>query len=381
MALKEALLRIQDLVFSLALSKAIASKQMVHMNQGQGETSYARNSSIQNSQQNRMKPLIEAAIVDLCGSRSTLFPEKMLIADLGCSSGPNVLALVSTAIKAIINHCLQFQQSRPEVCVLLNDLPDNDFNTVVKSLVTLRQSNNKPVVVTGIAPGSFYERLFTSDSLHLVCSSNSLHWLSMAPEDLTMNQIPAYDMDEHARCERLPIVREAYAQQFRKDFMLFLELRAKELVPGGRMVVSLVGRPSNVKASKFFHLWETLVQILSVMALEGVIDKAKFDSFYVPVYGPSGEELREVIQDEGSFSIRDMRVYDATTDMDSMLFTPSSFVNHLRAIFEPIIVEHFGEVMDEFVRTAERRWSLEGSMQDERARNPRAMLVVSLAKA
>uniref|UniRef100_A0A453KNT1 Jasmonate O-methyltransferase n=2 Tax=Aegilops tauschii TaxID=37682 RepID=A0A453KNT1_AEGTS len=86
-----------------------------------------------------MKPLIEAAIIDLCGSRSTLFPEKMLIADLGCSYGPNALALVSTAVKAIINHCLQFQQPPPEVCVLLNDLPDNDFNTVVKSLVTLRQ--------------------------------------------------------------------------------------------------------------------------------------------------------------------------------------------------------------------------------------------------
>uniref|UniRef100_A0A453KNN1 Jasmonate O-methyltransferase n=1 Tax=Aegilops tauschii subsp. strangulata TaxID=200361 RepID=A0A453KNN1_AEGTS len=111
-------------------------------------------------------------------------------------------------------------------------------------------------------------------------------------------------------------------------------------------------------------------------SIQGVIDKAKFDSFYVPVYGPSGEELREIIQDEGSFSIRDMRVYDATTDMDSMLFIPSSFVNYLRAIFEPIIVEHFGEVMDEFVRIAERRWSLEGSMQDERARNPRAMLAV-----
>lgn len=113
----------------------------------------------------------------------------------------------------------------------------------------------------------------------------------MAPENLTMNQIHAHDMDEHARRERLPMVREAYARLFRKDFMLFLELRAKELVPGGRMVVSLVGRPSN-----------------------GVIDKAKFDSFCVPVYGPSGEELREIIQEEGSFSIRDMRVYDATTD-------------------------------------------------------------------
>jgi jasmonate O-methyltransferase len=125
-----------------------------------------------------MKSLIEAAVIDICSSsNNTSLPGKIMIADLGCSSGPNALELVSTAVEAIHSHCLQLQQSPPEVCVVLNDLPDNDFNTVVKSLVTLRGSN-KHVVVTGVAPGSFYERLFTSDSLHLVCSSNSLHWLS-----------------------------------------------------------------------------------------------------------------------------------------------------------------------------------------------------------
>ena len=125
-----------------------------------------------------MKPLIEAAIAELCSSTNTLFPEKMLNADLGCSSGPNALALVSVAIEAIHSHCLQLQQPPPEVCVLLNDLPDKDFNTVVKSLVMLHQSNKPAVVTVGITPGSFYERLFTSGSMHLFCSSNSLNWLS-----------------------------------------------------------------------------------------------------------------------------------------------------------------------------------------------------------
>ena len=114
---------------------------------------------------------------------------------------------------------------------------------------------------------------------------------------------------------------------------------------------------------------------------QGVIDKAKFDSFYIPLYGPSCKELREIIQEEGSFSIQEMREHDPTADYFNTLMTPSRFLNHLRAIFEPIIVQHFGDVMDEFARTAERRWSLQGSMQDERARNPRAMLVVSLTKA
>ena len=187
----------------------MASKQTAPiMNQGQGETSYANNSSIQNAEQNKMKSLIEGVVVELCSNAGTLQPRKIVIADLGCSTGPNALALVSIAVNAIHDHCLQFQQPSPEVPVLLNDLPENDFNTVVKSLVTLRQSND-PVVVTGITPGSFYERLFTSESVHLVCSSNSLHWLSKAPEDLKRNLIPAYDIDEHSRREKLPIVLEA----------------------------------------------------------------------------------------------------------------------------------------------------------------------------
>ncbi|KAM0853168.1 hypothetical protein ACQ4PT_051260 [Festuca glaucescens] len=188
-------------------------------------------------------------------------------------------------------------------------------------------------------------------------------------------------MDEHARRESLPMVLGTYAQQFRKDFTLSLELRAKELVPGGRMVVSLPGRRSDDLASKFSHIWEVLAQILRVMASEGVIDKLKFESFYVPMYAPSDEELRELIQEEGSFSISEMRVHDPTNGVDSTLIVPSRFVTLMRAVFEPIIVQHFGNVMDEFVRTAEQRWSQPGSLQEELAGNPRVMLVVSLAKA
>ncbi|KAK1669624.1 hypothetical protein QYE76_057783 [Lolium multiflorum] len=90
-----------------------------------------------------MKPLVEAAIVGLCSNHNTLLSGNMTIADLGCSSGPNTLALVSIAVEATHNHFLQFQQPHPEVCVLLNDLPHNDFNVVVKSLMMLQQTSSK----------------------------------------------------------------------------------------------------------------------------------------------------------------------------------------------------------------------------------------------
>ena len=98
------------------------------------------------------------------------------------------------------------------------------------------------------------------------------------------------------------------------------------------------------------------------------------------MYEPSNKELREIIQDEASFSITEMQANNPFVGLDSALVVPSRFASVTRAIFEPIIVHHFGEVMDEFVRTLERRWILEGSLRFEHDKSPRPMLV-SLKKA
>ncbi|KAF0903100.1 hypothetical protein E2562_024576 [Oryza meyeriana var. granulata] len=239
------------------------------MNPGQGETSYARNSTIQKTEQDRMKTMINEAIPSLCVLTSTSLQKSMTIADLGCSSGPNALTLVTAIVDGIYRHCVQHSQLLPEVSVFLNDLPDNDFNSVATSLATLKhiyEDLADPVVITGMIPGSFYERLFPCGSLHFVCSSNSLHWLSKAPEDLKEGRIPMYDMDEHLRLSRSAVVADAYARQFRKDFTKFLSLRAQELVPGGQMVISLHGRCSDNPSSKSNQAWKVVAVALSDMA-------------------------------------------------------------------------------------------------------------------
>lgn len=98
----------------------------------------------------------------------------------------------------------------------------------------------------------------------------------------------------------------------------------------------------------------------------------------MPMYGPSNEELREIIHEEGSFSIREMLVHEFTSGIDNVLITPTWTANQLRAVFEQIVVEHFGDIMDEFVKTAERCWSVEGRLHDELARL--AMMTVSVSK-
>ncbi|TVU11707.1 hypothetical protein EJB05_45309, partial [Eragrostis curvula] len=198
----------------------MATGQSLHMNHGEGEASYARNSTFQGAEQNRMRPFIEeAAVAGLLESIKSL--SSVAIADLGCSSGPNALALVSGAVDAIFHHYARQEQEPPELCVFLNDLPDNDFNNVAKSLAEFQERNQ--------TYWSCYGRLFTRSSLHLIFTSNSVHWLSevrnnnlikQAPEDLRNNGIPMYDGDDDLRQARRSFVFEAYARQFRKDFKL-----------------------------------------------------------------------------------------------------------------------------------------------------------------
>ncbi|KAJ1411043.1 SAM dependent carboxyl methyltransferase, partial [Sesbania bispinosa] len=153
--------------------------QVLRMNGGLGESSYANNSL--QKVISLTKPIREEAITSLYCST---FPRSLAIADLGCSSGPNTLFVVSEIIKAVEKLCQELKLKSPEYKVFLNDLPGNDFNNIFKSLDSFKEklldemkSGIGPCYFSGV-PGSFYGRVFPNQSLHFVHSSYSLQWLS-----------------------------------------------------------------------------------------------------------------------------------------------------------------------------------------------------------
>jgi hypothetical protein len=54
-------------------------------------------------------------------------------------------------------------------------------------------------------------------------------------------------------------------------------------------------------------------------------------------------------------------------------------VKEMRVVLEPIIVQHFEYMMDEFARIGERHWKLEGNLQDMLTKD--MMVAESLNKA
>jgi len=127
------------------------------------------------------KPIREEAITSLYCSR---LPRSLAIADLGCSSGPNTLFVVSEVIKTVEQLCRKLNHKSPEYRVFLNDLPGNDFNNIFMSIHSFKEKLQTeveggigPCYFSGV-PGSFYARAFPNQSLHFVHSSYSLQWLS-----------------------------------------------------------------------------------------------------------------------------------------------------------------------------------------------------------
>ncbi|KAI3977445.1 hypothetical protein MKX01_000358, partial [Papaver californicum] len=237
------------------------------------------------------------------------------IAELGCSSGPNARLVVSHILETIYNKHCESGSVMPEILVFLNDLPGDDFNTLFKDVGSfcdeLRKTKGDgfgPCLVAGM-PGTFYGRLFPSDTLHIVHSSYSLQWLSQVPQGTEKTNKGNFCIAKSSP----PSVITAYTNQFKKDFRMFLECRSEEL--------------------------------------------EKFDSFNIPAYFPSPGEVKSVIESEGSLTINQLETFHVDWDgcdpkgnensMVNKLKSSHQTANILRAVSEPLLANRFGEeIMD-----------------------------------
>ncbi|XP_043721235.1 3,7-dimethylxanthine N-methyltransferase CkTbS-like [Telopea speciosissima] len=258
------------------------------------------------------KPILEKAIEDLVNEG---LPSNVLtIADLGCAFGPNTFTVITTIKRKVEKRCNELGVKQPELQVFLNDLPGNDFNSTFKFFFENYQQlegerigeDGKKCFIAG-APGSFYERLFPKNTLHLVHSCYSAHWLSRVPPGLTSEVgIPINKGKIYISNTSPPTVGKAYLEQFQEDFTSFVKLRSKELIPNARMVLILHGRQGGDPSSATCDYWELLSEALIAMVSEGLIEEEKLDSFNVPYYTASCEEIQEVIDKEGSFDTKQL---------------------------------------------------------------------------
>ncbi|KAG6477406.1 hypothetical protein ZIOFF_066661 [Zingiber officinale] len=257
-----------------------------------------------------------------------LHPNQMVVVDLGCSSGPNTLLLLS--------HVLSVATKLPttmELQFFLNDLPGNDFNSLFLS-----------VHILGRIQEEVPEGLKTQHGVPL--NKGNIYWTETS----------------------LVEVDKAYQEQFQKDFSIFLRSRHIELNVGGRMVLVFVGRKKKTPGNDdFIHLYALLGEALNSMVLEGIFPEEKVDTFNLPTYEASFEEVESMIQNEGLFDLDRAEIFESSWDpfnyskddfytISKHTKSGKNVANYIRAVVEPLIVHQFGAAIldDLFERYAHR---------------------------
>ncbi|XP_010928139.3 anthranilate O-methyltransferase 1 [Elaeis guineensis] len=332
-------------------------EQVLHMVGGAGETSYATNSRVQEKAILETKSIVEEAVREVY---KTILPESMVVADLGCSSGPNTFHVVFEVIDIVDDQSRRLGRPSPEVQFFLNDLPGNDFNNIFQSLEGYEEKLKgqkgeriPPFYVVGV-PGSFYGRLFPSRSVHFFHSSFCLMWLSQVPPGVESSTgVPLNEGNIYIWETSPPSVVKSYQEQYQRDFATFLESRFQELSFGGQMVFTFLGRTSKHAASgELSQLWGLLAEALNSMVLEGIIQKEKVDAFNLPFYAPSIEEVKAVIQSVGLFDLDQVQIFKSNWDplddsSDDYIYdnflSGENVAKSIRAVIEPVIARNFGE--------------------------------------
>nr|XP_009775541.1 PREDICTED: salicylate carboxymethyltransferase-like [Nicotiana sylvestris] len=141
-------------------------------------------------------------------------------------------------------------------------------------------------------------------------------------------------------------VVKAHYEQYERDFVTFLKYRSKELVKGGRMILTMLGRNNEDLYSKgCYYIVEPLVMALKELVEMGLIQKEKVNSFNILIYHPSPAEVKYIVEKEGSFTIDVLETSEFHIDVSDETCNctnSDNMANSLRPLAEPLLVSHFG---------------------------------------
>ena len=208
---------------------------------------------------------------------------------MGCADGGTSLDLWRAVCGAVR------ERSAADVQIVYADQARNDFNALVRIVHGLTgfdsyldEFENVHALESG---SSFYTPIVPQGSLHLGFSATAMHWLSRKP----------CDIGDHvhmvgASGETLA----TFAEQARTDWQRILTHRARELKPGGRLVLvnfcrdeagRYLGNTGGVDMfDEFNRIWQRFVD-------DGTITGEEYVAMTLPQYYGTPEEFAAPFED------------------------------------------------------------------------------------
>jgi hypothetical protein len=232
---------------------------------------------------------------------------------------------------------------------IYSDLASNNFNQLFANLEEARRDG---LLTAGVHPaavgGSFYGQLLPPGTVHLATCFNSIQWLDRLPA------VPLPDSVGYRRphpTRRGPAVAPeataAFARQAEQDLLRFLECRARELVPGGKLLLASPGDTDQARVAD--GLLDVLDDACLDLVAAGRLGREPYERLTMPVYCRTVAELLAPLEREdspvrGAFAVDRARALEVPTpfavefrrDGDAAAYA-GAYTGFLRAISEPVV--------------------------------------------
>jgi hypothetical protein len=214
------------------------------------------------------------------------------ISDMGCADAGTSLTMIGTVIDAV-----SARAPGTAVSVIYTDQPHNDFNALITNVYGLgpfeTYLDNREQIFPLVSATSFYRQILPHNSLNLGFSATAMHWLSQKVCNIS-NHVQAVG----AQGSEL----QAFRNQAHSDWRQILIHRAKELEPGGKLV--LINFGTNEEGQYLgntggINMFDTFNQIWQSFLDQKRIKNQEYENMTLPQYYNSVEEFSTPLIDPG----------------------------------------------------------------------------------
>ena len=206
------------------------------------------------------------------------------LSDMGTADAGTSLSMVASAIDAV-----RARAPKAPISIVYSDQPRNDFNALIANVyglgpfeTYLDKNDNIYPLVSGT---TFYRQIMPAESVDIGFSATAMHWLSSRVCNIS-NHVQAVG----AEGEEL----EAFRQQARQDWRQILLHRARELKPGGKLVLINFGRDQQGRYlgnTGGVNMFDTFNQIWISFLEQGRITRTEYENMTLPQYYNTVEEF------------------------------------------------------------------------------------------
>jgi hypothetical protein len=230
-----------------------------------------------------------------------------------------------------------------------SDLPSNDFNQLFANLKEARRADLFPAgVYPGAMGASFYGPLLPPGTVHLATCFNALRWLDRLPA------VPVPDFVGYRRPQPTrpglaasPEATAAFTRQAEQDLVRFLECRARELVPGAKLLLTYPGDTDQTRLGD--GLFDVIDDACLDLVAAGRLEREGYERLTFPCYFRTVAERLAPLEREdcpvrGAFAVDRAEVLEVPPpyivqfrrDGGPAAYA-GAYTDFLRAVSEPVV--------------------------------------------